>query len=301
MKIIIPDLLKKNIINSFPDGNIWIENLGNLFEYCLKKYSAESYTFYPGLSFNFVSKIYIKGIPYVLKLSPSSEELKNETEAIKFMSDETAKIYDYEYSKGILLEECFEPGEKLDILNNNAKETEIAFKILKKINLKCDSENFKDIIYFKKYIYLAEKEFSNDRYFRKEYFEIAKKCFCTYEKNTQKYFLHGDFHHYNIVYDKIKGWKVIDPKGYVGEKEFDVAAYLRNNTVDTEKNTEERIKIFSLNNFYDAEKIINWGITQNIISAYWSYEDSGQIDYKTFSVIDILYGILKRRNKNERF
>src|SRR5688572_30279789 len=40
--------------------------------------------------------------------------------------------------------------------------------------------------------------------------------------------LHGDLHHDNILFDTNRGWVAIDPKGVVGEREYEVGAALRN-------------------------------------------------------------------------
>lgn len=40
--------------------------------------------------------------------------------------------------------------------------------------------------------------------------------------------LHGDLHHYNVLSDRARGWCAIDPKGVVGELEFELRVALRN-------------------------------------------------------------------------
>ena len=40
--------------------------------------------------------------------------------------------------------------------------------------------------------------------------------------------LHGDLHHYNVLSDRARGWCAIDPKGVVGELEYELGAALRN-------------------------------------------------------------------------
>ncbi len=39
--------------------------------------------------------------------------------------------------------------------------------------------------------------------------------------------LHGDLHHYNLLQHQ-DTWLAIDPKGVVGEREFEIGAFLRN-------------------------------------------------------------------------
>ena len=40
--------------------------------------------------------------------------------------------------------------------------------------------------------------------------------------------LHGDLHHHNVLFDSQRGWVAVDPKGVVGEVEYEVGAALRN-------------------------------------------------------------------------
>jgi len=45
---------------------------------------------------------------------------------------------------------------------------------------------------------------------------------------TRRRLLHGDLQHFNVLFDSDRGWVGIDPKGVVGELEFEVGAALRN-------------------------------------------------------------------------
>lgn len=40
--------------------------------------------------------------------------------------------------------------------------------------------------------------------------------------------LHGDLHHYNVLSDVRRGWLAIDPKGVIGEVEYEAGAIFRN-------------------------------------------------------------------------
>jgi streptomycin 6-kinase len=58
--------------------------------------------------------------------------------------------------------------------------------------------------------------------------------------------VHGDFHHHNIVRSGER-YVAIDPKPYLADREYDVAAYLwnpMNNLFDDETQTERRIEAF---------------------------------------------------------
>lgn len=38
----------------------------------------------------------------------------------------------------------------------------------------------------------------------------------------------ADLQHYNVLFDDARGWLAIDPKGVVGEVEYEIGAILRN-------------------------------------------------------------------------
>jgi len=49
---------------------------------------------------------------------------------------------------------------------------------------------------------------------------------CSSQKKRR--LLHGDLHHYNVLFDAQRGWLATDPKGVVGELEYEIGAALRN-------------------------------------------------------------------------
>src|SRR5207244_1723119 len=62
-----------------------------------------------------------------------------------------------------------------------------------------------------------------------EAFEQGRRVYsdlCGSQRHRQ--LLHGDLHHYNVLFDARRGWLAIDPKGVVGELEYEVGAALRN-------------------------------------------------------------------------
>lgn len=91
--------------------------------------------------------------------------------------------------------------------------------------------------------------------------------------------LHGDLHHGNILASRSKQWLTIDPKGVIGEPEYEVGAFLRNpmSLLTSKDNLENlikrRIDRISEMTGYDKERITHWGFAQAVLSAIWSFED----------------------------
>jgi streptomycin 6-kinase len=95
--------------------------------------------------------------------------------------------------------------------------------------------------------------------------------------------LHGDLQHYNVLFDLNRGWLAIDPKGVVGEIEYEVGAALRNPVERPEvflsrPTIERRLEQFTARLDLDYERALAWGFAQAVLSAIWSFEDGFAVD-----------------------
>jgi streptomycin 6-kinase len=96
--------------------------------------------------------------------------------------------------------------------------------------------------------------------------------------------LHGDLQHYNILFDESRGWVAIDPKGVVGEVEYEIGACLRNPVERPElfasrKAVERRLRIFAEELALDTGRALEWAFSQAVLSALWSIEDGELVDH----------------------
>ena len=90
--------------------------------------------------------------------------------------------------------------------------------------------------------------------------------------------LHGDLQHYNVLFDNNHGWLAIDPKGVVGELEYEVGALLRNPIEQPELFTnratvERRLDILTSLLPLDRLRTLKWSFAQAVLSAIWGVED----------------------------
>ena len=95
--------------------------------------------------------------------------------------------------------------------------------------------------------------------------------------------LHGDLHHDNVLYDDERGWVAIDPKGVVGEVEFEVGAALRNPRAYPELQSDasrvtRRVQCFASALELDERRVLAWAFSQAVLSAIWSIEDDGTLE-----------------------
>lgn len=94
--------------------------------------------------------------------------------------------------------------------------------------------------------------------------------------------LHGDLHHYNILFDSFRGWLAVDPKGVVAELEFELGAWLRNPVGHPELIVrptviDQRVQCFRTLLPIDASRTLRWAFAQGVLSGVWTVEDSGTI------------------------
>lgn len=95
--------------------------------------------------------------------------------------------------------------------------------------------------------------------------------------------LHGDLHHYNVLFDSDRGWLAIDPKGLIGEVEYEIGAVLRNPYETPERfisrpTIERRLKQFTSKLTLNYERTLQWAFAQAVLSAIWSVEDGFVVD-----------------------
>jgi streptomycin 6-kinase len=111
----------------------------------------------------------------------------------------------------------------------------------------------------------------------------ARRRFVELSRSQQQVrFLHGDLHHSNVLHDARRGWLAVDPKGVVGEREYEVGAMLRNPVEHPEcflsaRAVERRIAQLADRLRLDAARALGWAFAQAILAAIWKLQDGGAV------------------------
>jgi streptomycin 6-kinase len=87
--------------------------------------------------------------------------------------------------------------------------------------------------------------------------------------------LHGDLHHENILRSHEQGWVAIDPKGVVGEREYEIGALMRNPipVLHEPRTLERRADQLAEALGLDRARIRAWSWAQAHLAAAWAVED----------------------------
>jgi streptomycin 6-kinase len=96
---------------------------------------------------------------------------------------------------------------------------------------------------------------------------------------SERFLLHGDLHHMNILSGGSRGWLMIDPKGVIGELAYETASVLHNpiphfDMIADPKFMERRVRILSDRLRLDPTRILQWCFAKDILGHLWTIEDN---------------------------
>jgi streptomycin 6-kinase len=126
---------------------------------------------------------------------------------------------------------------------------------------------------FERYVTSGDSQIPGDlvRHAQRTYFELC-------DSQSAVRLLHGDFHHYNVLFDGSRGWLAVDPKGVIGELEYELGAALRNPyerpALFAERSTvERRVERLAGDLGLSAPRVLAWAFAQAVLAAIWAVED----------------------------
>lgn len=304
MSGILPETFIKTIIGIHGDkASEWLEDFEQLIAACEKHYHLQIQKPYD-LSYNFVAPaIRNDGKEVVVKIVLSRHEFQAERKALQLMKGKNmVKMLEHEVERGILILERLDPGHTLAVLENDEEATLIAANVMKEIMVSAalqsnlptviDRENsLKRIYHMKSYGPIP-----------KEMIEEALHIFTRLNASIDKqYLLHGDLHHYNILKSE-ESWVAIDPKGLIGDREYEVVQYLLNKLPenDLEKITEKRIDIFVEKLNLDKERVLLRAYSHAVLATCWTVED-GNYSENFFMAIKMFKNLCDTNNLRRNF
>lgn len=199
----------------------------------------------------------------------------------------------YDFIDGAVLLEWLNPGTSLatTALNGGDEEaTEIIAEVIERMAHPCGPlQHFVTVEAWGKgfthYRICGDQQIPADLV---EQAEALYSRLCATQRKTR--LLHGDLQHYNILYDDQRGWLAIDPKGVVGELEYEIGASLRNpyeapELFTSQKTIESRLKLYESRLKLDSQRVLGWGFAQAVLSAIWTIEDGYSIDDRNSALL----------------
>ena len=265
-----------------------MDNLKEKIARCQQKFNLQINDPVEHRTRNFVfNAIQQDGQGIIVKFWFCAEEIKQEVAALKILAGNgIVRLIDADLEDNVLLLEKLFPGEMLSTIKDDRKATQIAAEVMQKIWKPLSDEH--EFPTTQQWFERLNQAINLPDRFPAKMIDKAKGIAADlHQDRQQQVLLHGDLHHFNILSSMRQPWLAIDPKGVIGEREYELGALLRNpvpnivTTMNTQKVLANRIaQLTEILNF-DRQRIINWAFAQAVLAAVWALEDDSK-DWELF-------------------
>jgi len=289
-------------------GRIWIESLPAILAEHAERWSFSLGELFE-LSYNYVTLVKrADGMEAVLKLGFPNRELLSEMHALQvFDGHGMVQLLEADFVNQVFLLERVRPGVELITMEDD---DETVMRIAAQV-----MEQYWRPVYEKRPL-LSVKNWTSGIAKLRPHFngttgpfpaylvDAAEHIFTEFVPSQgEQVLLHGDLHHWNILSATRQPWLAIDPKGVIGEREYDTGAILRNpwgkrfDLQELKFVQARRVDIFCEMLGFDRARILGWGMAQAVLSAWWSVEDEGHGWESTLAYAEALYWLMKRGSR----
>ncbi|MFC4321193.1 aminoglycoside phosphotransferase family protein [Litchfieldia salsa] len=273
-------------------GEVWLQKLPTIIKFCEEKWSLKMEEPY-SLSVNYVAPaVMADGREVVVKICIPGKEFLQEKEALRLLGqNKIVKLLDSDEDNGILILEKLSPGKSLADINDEEKACEIAAEVISNLVIPSESANFPTTCTREESLrQIVIKNPDGLGPIPVQVLEQALNVF-VYLNHTKEHelLLHGDLHHDNIISSGDRKWTAIDPKGLIGEIEYDFIQFMLNQLPETGAFSiiKRRVDIFTEKLNLNKERLLLWGYCHSVLATSWSVDDDGNCKHSFFQGIEI--------------
>ena len=230
------------------------------------------------------SEFYKKDV--VVKIGPKFV-IDRERKALQYLQgDACVKLLDFDEKASALLLRYVKSGTTLKVFFDDDKDESATIifadliKILHQFPYQADDNNFETI---DQWLRLLD-DFKSQYIPQAMLLKASKLSHKLLQTQGTRYLLHGDLHHENIL-QRGDTWIAIDPKGVIGELEYEIGAFMRN-PIDSLLGPDYELefvtgvytiecrldKLSKLLNF-DKQRLLDWSFVQAVLSACHAEQD----------------------------
>lgn len=280
-------LFESNIINIYSDaGRKWLTDLPYIVNNLAMAWRLSGLKPVDNLSYNYVLSGFQEGQPVILKLGLDIRDLNTEAAALKaFEGCGAVKILNQ--TAGALLLELATPGHSLKQFfpNHDDEAIVIASEAIRKLH-KIPKINLKGFPTINDRLNSLETDYEILGQYLPKARALRDGLLNTMNSPI---LLHGDLHHDNILAHGNE-WKIIDPKGVIGELAYEVGCFIRNpieagcfirhptsellNSSNALPIITNRIDNFAKQLNLDTDRILKWCFVQAVLATAWAVEDN---------------------------
>ncbi len=283
-------------------GRAWLIRLPELIAHYAERWSLRVYPPLNSLTYNLITPaVREDGLKLVLKLGVPNPELVTEGEAlVVFGGHGAAWLHARDPEGGALLLERVVPGDSLADCADDLVASRIACQVMADLWKPApQAHNFPTVADWAKGFSRLRAHFKGGTGpFPADMVAEAENIYVDLLASAEEpVVLHGDLHHWNLLSSERAGWLAIDPKGVVGERAYEIGAWMRNpypgmlQWEAPEKKLQQRLEVMSSELGMDRRRLKKWAFGQAVLSAWWSYEDGETGMDHWLSIASLLSGL----------
>ncbi|PFG13755.1 aminoglycoside phosphotransferase family protein [Bacillus sp. es.036] len=278
------------------EGKVWLQKLPEIIRYCEQKWSLKMEDPYH-LSINYVAPAKLEsGKEVVVKLSIPGADFLDELESLRlFTHHGMIKVIAFDKEKGIIILEKLSPGHTLATVENDEQACREAGLVMKKFSIPAPSKTRIQTTAVREKSLRDTVVQNVDGYgpLSSHVLRTSLSLFTKLNQSIAQYkLLHGDFHHYNVLASG-NAWIAIDPKGLIGEVEYDLIQFLLNRLPekDVYEVTKNRVDILTKDLNLDKERFLLWGYCHTVLATSWTVEGDNYNKrfYQMIEIFEKLY------------
>ncbi len=273
----LPPALIQALRDIHDDADEWLETLPETLARLETAWHLRITGLVPQLSYNVVAYAEHRdkkgdGAPCILKLSPPTDEMICEAEALNYYAgDGICRLLERDDGVSALLLERVTPGISLQELwtpEEDKTHTRITAELMARLWRPVAEPNpFRTLTSWARALW---GEYEN---IPTSLRERAQKMLLELHPDKNPVLLHADLHHGNILTATKEPFLAIDPKGIVGARGYDVGTYLLNPVQATAEELlellPERLELLSEMIGIDRQELARWGFVHAVLSACW--------------------------------
>ena len=294
----LPPAFIKNIHAAFEDaGREWLERLPAELRWCAERWDLRLEAPF-GLSFNYVTAARrADGSAVVLKLGVPGREWHTEAAALRLYGGVgAARLLDADAEHGALLLERLIPGTMLAELGDDERMTEIAAGVMGRIWQPPPSQHqFPAVADWAAGLDAVRQHFAEGALpIEPRLLDMAQAYFAELlHSQPSEVVLHGDLHHFNIL-QADQGWKLIDPKGLIGEPAYELGAFLLNpNTTIMHHSDLKAVLIRRIDQLCERldlqrQRVVRYAVAHAVLSGWWDMDAQGRGGELALTIANIL-------------
>jgi streptomycin 6-kinase len=260
-------------------GRLWLASLPALIEKLADKWEISEIHLMTNLSYNYVVSGIRHATPVILKIGNpvafDSAVVAREAAALISLAGPCVKIIAQDDHVGALLLERLLPGTMLKELfpERDTEAINVTSALIKEFE--CCQNLSPLFLAVGDILTVLDKDWPPLQHHVLKARSLRTSLLATTSNHV---LLHGDLHHENILLHG-STWRVIDPKGFVGDPAYECGAYIRNPfpellaCPDMLTIIKRRIRMFADLLNVDEGRIAQWTYVQAVVAACWISED----------------------------